>query len=252
VRRDGIVVSVRVVTYNIWDGGQGRLDDIAQVRRDLDADTVALIESTRRDHAETLARVLGMELVFGEANLGVHLAWLTRLTIRRARNHRPLLLAKTLLEIEVEAAGERVRLFATHLASRHDPRPPSEEIPAVLEALRSASDQPNVLVGDFNALAVGDPVGEPPPGVEPRGEAIEGVPRLAISPLLDAGYLDCFRALHPQEPGHTYLASAPWLRLDYVFASPALAGRLQACEVVLGVPAARASDHLPVYAEFRL
>jgi endonuclease/exonuclease/phosphatase family metal-dependent hydrolase len=243
---------MRVLTYNIWNGGEDRLEAIAAVLRGADPDAVALVEATSRANAEWLARSLGMELAFGEANLGFHVAWLSRLPIRRAHNHRPPLLAKTVLEIELETAGEVVRLFATHLASRHDPRPPNEEIPAVLAAMRRSGDSPHALVGDFNALAVGDPVGEPPPGVEPRGEAIEGVPRLAISPLLDAGYVDCFRALHSQEPGHTYLASAPWLRLDYVFASPALAGRLQACDVVRGEPAPHASDHLPVYAEFRL
>lgn len=243
---------MRVVTYNIWNGGEERLDDIAAVVAGADPDAVALVEATSRANAGELARSLGMELIFGEANLGFHVAWLSRLAMRSARNHRPALLAKTLTEIEVESDGGPVRLFATHLASRHDPRPPAEEVPAVLDVLRSAGDAPHLLVGDFNALTVGDPVGEPPPGVEKRGEAVEGVPRLAIGPLLEAGYVDCYRALHPDEPGYTYLAWAPWLRLDYAFASPALAARLVECDVVGGDLAARASDHLPVRAEFRL
>ncbi|MDQ3822951.1 MAG: endonuclease/exonuclease/phosphatase family protein [Actinomycetota bacterium] len=241
-----------MATYNIWDGGEGRLDEIAHVLRGIDADAVAVIEATSRENAQWLAHRLGMELVFGEANLGVHLAWLTRLPVRRATNHRPRLLAKTLLEIEVETGRGALRLFATHLASRHDPRPPSEEIAAVLETMSAAGDAPHVLVGDLNALTVGDPVGTPPPGVEKRGEAVEGVPRLAIGPLLEAGYLDCFRALHPEHPGYTYLARAPWLRLDYVFASPAVAPSLRSCETVGSELAARASDHLPVVADFRL
>jgi len=244
------VAAVRVATYNVWEGGEGRLEDVAAVVRAFDADAVAIVEATNRANLDELARLVGMETVFGEANLGVHLAWLTRLPVRRSRNHRPPLLAKTLLEIEVESDVGPMRVFATHLASRHDPRPPSEEIPAVLEVLRAAGDAPHALVGDFNALAVGDPVGDPPGGVERRGEAVDGVPRLAIGPLLEAGYVDCFRALHPDEPGYTYLAWAPWLRLDYVFASPGLAPRLVACDVVSDEPAARASDHLPVLAEF--
>jgi exodeoxyribonuclease-3 len=243
---------VRVLTYNIWNGGEERLDDIAAVVAGVDPDAVALLEATSRANAEELARRLGMELVFGEANLGIHVAWLSRLPVRSARNHRPALLAKTLLELELESDGGPVRLFATHLASRHDPRPPAEEMPAVLDALRTARDAPHLLVGDFNALSVGDPVGEPPPGVEKRGEAVAGVPRLALGPLLEAGYVDCYRSLHPDEPGYTYLAWAPWLRLDYAFASPPLARELVDCDVVGGDLAARASDHLPVRAEFRL
>jgi exodeoxyribonuclease-3 len=240
-----------MLTYNIWNGGEERLDDIAAVIAGVDPDAVALVEATSRTNAESLARRLGMELVFGEANLGVHLAWLSRLPVRSSRNHRPALLAKTLLEIEVESDGGPVRLFATHLASRHDPRPPAEEVPAVLEVLRAVGAAPHVLVGDFNALAVDDAIGEPPAGVEKRGEAVVGVPRLAITPLVEAGYVDCYRVLHQADPGYTYLAWAPWLRLDYVFASPSLAGRLLECDVVRGDLAARSSDHLPVHAAFR-
>ena len=243
---------MRVLTYNIWSGGEDRLDAIVEVIRSTEPDAVALVEATSRENAERLAGTLGMELVFGEANRGFHVAWLTRLPVRRARNHRPALLAKTVVEIEVEASGEPVRLFATHLASRHDPRPPSDEVPAVLEVLREARELPHLLVGDLNALAPGDPVGEPPSGVERRGEAIDGVPRLALGPFAAAGYVDCFRAGHPDEPGYTYLAWAPWLRLDYLFASRALADRLVDCRVVRSELAARASDHLPVHAEFRL
>jgi exodeoxyribonuclease-3 len=245
------VAAVRVLTYNIWNGGEERLGEIEAVIAGAGADAVALVEATSRPNADALARALRMELVFGEANLGIHVAWLTRLPLRRARNHRPALLAKTLLEIEVDADGGPLRLFATHLGSRHDPRPPAEEMPAVLEAVASAADAPHLLVGDLNALTPGDAVGTPPPGVEKRGEAVDGVPRLAIGPLLDAGYVDCYRALHPVAPGFTYLAWAPWLRLDYVFASPGLAPSLQACDVIADERAARASDHLPLRAEFR-
>ena len=238
-----------MLAYNIWNGGEDRLGKIHAVISDADADAVALVEATSRANVDELARGLGMEVVFGEANLGYHVAWLTRLSMRRATNHRPPLLAKTVLEIEVETEGDPVRLFATHLASRHDPRPPADEIPAVLGALGAAGDTPHLLVGDFNALAARDPVGQPPPGVEKRGEAVDGVPRLALWPLREAGYVDCYRTLHPSDPGFTYLAWAPWLRLDYVFASAQLAARLRACDVVTNDRAACASDHLPIWAD---
>jgi endonuclease/exonuclease/phosphatase family metal-dependent hydrolase len=245
---------VRVLTYNIRMGGEGRLDAIAAVAAGVDADAVALVEATSRANAEALAHALAMDIVFGEANLGIHLAWLSRLPILRAENHRPALLAKTLLEIEIEIEvdvdGEPVRLFATHLASRHDPRPPAEEIPAVLDALAAARGGPHLLAGDLNALVPGEAIGTPPSGVEKRGEAVDGVPRLAIAPLLQAGYVDCYRELNAEASGYTYPSASPWLRLDYVFASPELAARLRACDVVGDERAARASDHLPVWAEF--
>lgn len=106
-------------------------------------------------------------------------------------------------------------------------------------------------MGDLNSLGPGDPVGTPPNRVEPREEAKEDAPRQTIQQILDAGYSDCHRTLHPEEPGYTYPSCSPWLRLDYVFVSPDMATHLSACEVVSGEEALRASDHLPVLATFR-
>jgi len=241
---------VKVLGYNICLGGEDRLSAVADVIRTRQPDAVALLEATSRAKATTLADDLGMHLTFGEANNGVHVAWLSRLPVRRWENHR-LALAKTLLEIEVVWEGASVRLFATHLASRHDATTPAEEVPAILEVLRPLGGQPHLLLGDLNALRPGDPVGSPPPGEAKRGDAADGAPRRAIGRIVDAAYVDCYRALHPRAPGFTYPSSAPWLRLDYVFASPALAARLKACDLVAGQAAERASDHLPVWATFR-
>jgi endonuclease/exonuclease/phosphatase family metal-dependent hydrolase len=156
------------------------------------------------------------------------------------------------LEIEVTADGEPVILFATHLGSRWDIPQPVDEIPIVLDILRGAGERPHLLAGDFNALRPGDPVGAPPDGVEKRGDAVDGAARPALRPLLAAGYRDCYRAMHNDSPGFTYPADRPWLRLDYIFASPVMAHNLIACDVVRGTAAARASDHLPVRATFRL
>jgi exonuclease III len=50
-------------------------------------------------------------------------------------------------------------------------------------------------------------------------------------------------------------AAAPVARIDFIFASPELAPRLQGCEIVReggGVLAMEASDHLAVYTDFRV
>jgi endonuclease/exonuclease/phosphatase family metal-dependent hydrolase len=172
-------------------------------------------------------------------------------------------MAKTLLEIELVwdepgkareqragGGGTPLRLVATHLGSRHDRYQPVEEIPVILDLLRPLGSQPHLLVGDFNALAPGDPVGVPPHGVEKRGEAVDGVRRPAIQMILEAGYIDCYRTFHLHSPGYTYASDHPWLRLDYIFASPSMAARLHACDVVQGTSAKRASDHFAIWAEF--
>ncbi len=241
----------RVLSYNIAEGGEGRLPEIVAVIRAHQPDAVALVEANSRANVEQLARDLEMDAVFAEANSGYHIAWLSRLPIRRWRNDRLLSLAKTLLGIELHWHDAPLHLFATHLGSRWDVPQPITEIPVILETLRPLADQPLALVGDFNALAPDDPVGTLPAGVVKRGEAVDGVPRPVIPLLHAAGYEDCYRRLHPREPGFTYPADAPWLRLDYILASPPLAACLIACAVDDSEKARRASDHLPIWAEFQ-
>jgi endonuclease/exonuclease/phosphatase family metal-dependent hydrolase len=75
-----------------------------------------------------------------------------------------------------------------------------------------------------------------------------------IDLLLQDGYTDCFRKLHPDQPGYTFPSADPACRIDYIFASPELATRLQSCSVIKegeGVGGDEASDHLPICAEFR-
>jgi endonuclease/exonuclease/phosphatase family metal-dependent hydrolase len=178
---------------------------------------------------------------------GLHVAWLAA-EIGAPVTHSLPALAKSMLEIELNG----VRLFAAHLASRHEERvhPRPREVEAILGVLRRCRG-PHALVGDLNALRRDDTLGAPPPGVVPRGDALPGAARDVLEPLAEAGYLDCFRALG-DEPGFTYPAEAPWLRLDYVFASPELAPTLRGAGVVATPDSARASDHLPVWAEFAL
>lgn len=78
-------------------------------------------------------------------------------------------------------------------------------------------------------------------------------PRAGIELLHRAGYVDCYRRMNRQRPGFTYPALAPAGRIDFIFASPELAGRLSAAYVVVkaaGMLGSEASDHLPVCAEF--
>lgn len=244
---------MKVLSYNIQEGGRGRLRSIAELIRAQRPDVVALLEANSRSGAWVLARHLKMELAYGNANGKFHVAWLSRLPIMHTKNHRLPILAKTLLEIQVQWEGEPLRLFATHLAGGADKVHPAEEAPAVLAALQPFANEPHLLVGDLNALSPCDPIGVSPLSEEIMRSGIDTDPRQAIRLILAAGYVDCFRALHPveQEPGYTFPADSPWLRLDYIFASPELAAGLQASGFIASSAAARASDHFPVWAEFQ-
>ncbi|GAC1522758.1 MAG: hypothetical protein NVS3B14_23370 [Ktedonobacteraceae bacterium] len=79
------------------------------------------------------------------------------------------------------------------------------------------------------------------------------VSRGTIRLLRRAGYVDCFRRVNAHAWGFTCPANAPAGRIDYVFASPDLGGRLTSCQVLTegnGLRGDEASDHLPVLAEF--
>lgn len=249
---------LRVLSYNILAGGEGRLPQLLRVIQNQQADVVALLEARSRPHLEVLARALKMDLVCGEANNGLdHVAWLSRLPIVRAKDHRVPIFAKTLLEIEIVADGTPLILFATHLKAGRDWEKEQRrvaEVQAILEILQARAGQPHLLVGDLNSLHPQDQLDAAlylttEPG-ERSDDLYDTQRRRALLPLLSAGYVDCYRALHPTEAGYTYKLPTPGLRLDYMFASPDLAQRLAACEIVTGGEAETASDHYPIRAEF--
>src|SRR5579864_2397104 len=81
------------------------------------------------------------------------------------------------------------------------------------------------------------------------------IERWTMERLLNEGYVDCYRQVHPRARG---LTCATWqlaARVDYVFATPDVATAVVMADVVGGrtwpdPDAAVASDHYPVVAEF--
>lgn len=195
---------------------------------------MALMEANDRTNAETLAADLGMQLAYGEANSPFAVAWLTRLPITRSENHRLEVLEKTLVEIEVEG----LRLFATHLSAGRTQEDEPRRIAETEAILERLGDRAALLVGDFNSVHPDDEIGTPPPE-----EQVDHVSRRPIELVLEAGFMDAYRALH-SDRGWTYLSWHPWARLDYIFASSEL--HVQSCYVV----ESDASDHFPVVADF--
>jgi len=114
------VTGLRIVTYNLCEGGQDRVSEIAALLRRQHADVIALVEASSRANVDTLGHELTMQVVYGDANSPASVAWLSRLPIRSSSNHRLPELAKTLLEVEVMWAAAPVRLFVTHLADRRE------------------------------------------------------------------------------------------------------------------------------------
>lgn len=234
---------MKIMSYNILLGGEDRIPHITNVIREQQPDVVALLEANSRENVETLARELEMQLVFGEANSEFHIVWLSRLPVVRSENHRLPVLAKTLLEIELLWERRRVHLFATHLQHKREPEYEQkrvEEVHAILDVMGQVNNRLRLLVGDLNTLRPGDSTG-----------VAEDMPSEAIPLLLNAGYIDCYRRIHPIAPGYTYKLPEPSMRIDYVFASVEMALHLHRCAVVTSEETRIASDHLPIIAEFQ-
>ena len=253
-------MTLLILSYNILEGGKDRFPLIGSVIQQQQPDVVAFQEARSRSNVEALAQQLGMSLTFGEANNinKDHVVWLSRLPVARMNNHRLPVLAKTLLEIEILWNGTPLVLFATHLKAGQDLESEQRrvaEIQAILAILRPHRDQPHILVGDLNTLHPSDQPDmlEYIATLKERGETMikPQFPRQVIPLLLQAGYVDCYRALHPTIRGYTSHTTHPALRVDYIFASAVLARRLYECNVVTGAEIEMASDHFPIWAEFR-
>lgn len=234
-----------VMTYNIQYGGGGRnLQAVASVIRSANADVVALQEvdvawserSDFADQAAQLATTLGMAVRFApiydvtdttapprQRRFGV--ALLSRHPIARFVN-RPLTRQSTLapaappapqpglLDATITVNGTPVRVLNTHFDYRPDPAVREQQVDEILD-LVGTTPGPIIVLGDFNA---------PPDAIE-------------LAPLL-ARFRDAWSA--GTGPGYTFSSTAPAKRIDYVLVSD----DIRVIEAT--VPAATASDHLPV------
>jgi exodeoxyribonuclease-3 len=159
--------------------------------------------------------------------------------------------------LEIVPAGTKTRIFGLHLSARFskwDERRRAHEIRALLNGIKHYQDGFHVLLGDFNALAPGEVLElERLPAWIRALIWISGrkLQRETIQLMLDAGYGDGFRRLHPDDKGYTFPTWDPHVRLDYVFVPKVFVHRLVKCEVITE-PNERiraASDHCPLVVE---
>ena len=79
------MTALKVMSFNIQEGGDGRLQAIAELIRAQDADCVALLEADSLANVEALARDLHMALTYGEANCPSAVAWRSRQIVKAPR-----------------------------------------------------------------------------------------------------------------------------------------------------------------------
>jgi endonuclease/exonuclease/phosphatase family metal-dependent hydrolase len=241
----------RLLTYNIRRGGEGREAPLSAVVSACEPDLVILQEATRPDVIERLARECG--LPFCGARPRTSLGFLARHRPSLHEWHRPRLSRHAFLE--VMPADSDLRVFGVHLSAVHaawTERRRALELHNLMRAIRAHQHGPHALVGDFNTLAPGEllDIRQLPYRLRAMVWLSGGRVRWrTIQIVLDAGYVDGYRAAHPGDAGLTFPVWNPHVRLDYIFMPPAHAARLQSIEIVRHPATADASDHFPVLAE---
>jgi exodeoxyribonuclease III len=237
------------MSYNIHFGGLGREERIADVINQAQPDLVMLQEATYPHVVERLAELTKMPHLAAKRKHSV--AFLSRSAVRHYQWQYHSHLQRAVLDVELDG----VRIFGVHLRATHSnytERGRMREIRAMLEFTKKYKDEFHVLVGDFNTLAPGELLNMQKLPMRYKVLAYLLGGRLtfrALQLMLDAGYIDCYRKFHT-DPGFTFPARDPHVRLDYCFTPAASIDRVTSCSVMRDInEPARATDHLPLIAE---
>ncbi len=253
--------TVRFLSYNILNGGLGRLDPIYETLLFLNADVVGLVEADDAGAVAYLAAKLGYDHVMAESGAEkYHLALLSRLPIHNMVNLTLLCpeLSRSALEAEIQTpSGQMLRVALVHLLSgttlaMEERR--MRELEPLLTALQGRSG-PCVMMGDFNSNAPYHPfdAAAARPSIQAAVKAQGGVvPHQVVERLLKDGWVDAYHRIHPDDPRHSLSTGYPAQRVDYIWVTPDLADRVAGADIEQAGFAPYCSDHFPIWADLRL
>ena len=252
---------MRLLTYNIREGGVGRAEAIAEVIKAARPDVVALQEARDPAVVERIAQLAGFR--FHGSRLSHSTGFLSNVPVIDYGWRHPPRTRHALLEVSL--ADGYPRLFVLHLRawfSNWTERQRARELRGLLDGIKEQlvrekdSFAFHVLAGDFNALAPGERFDSSPMPRWIRGMIwLSGrdIARSTIQMMQTDGYIDAWRAVHSDqeaEPGYTFPVWAPHVRLDYVFTPARYAPCFTSCEVRrTPAQAQTASDHFPLLVE---
>jgi endonuclease/exonuclease/phosphatase family metal-dependent hydrolase len=252
---------MRLITYNILDGGEGRADPLAEVLLAQRPDVVALVEADVPSVVERIAKRLSMDFIIAEGRHHAS-ALLSRWPIQQTINHAAFStgISRSFLEASVlTPAGEELPIGVLHLpagATESDEDSRIRDLAVTLDLLKDhrLANRPHILCGDFNSTA-------PYQTIDPTRCKIKTqqawnanghqLPRRVIEAMLSIGYLDTFRALHDEQEEMigSFDTQHPGQRVDYIFAYNVPPARIKDAWVEQDRLAKYASDHFPVGVE---
>jgi exodeoxyribonuclease-3 len=248
-------VTTRLLSYNIRYGGLRRERAIAQVIRSGNPDVVLLQEATNPHVIKQIGTDTGLSHWGSRPDYSM--GFLSKKPVAHHAWHQPGNARHPFLELVVE--GIDCRIFGLHLVawfSKWTERKRARELRALLDGIREHQHGFHLIAGDFNALAPGEllEVQRMPRWIRAMvWLSGRDISRETIQLMLDKGYVDAWRRLHPNDAGFTFPTWDPHLRLDYVFVPKRYADRIAVTEIV-SRPAElvrEASDHAPLLVEVR-
>jgi len=244
-------VNLKLLSYNIRFGGRERQTQIAEVINAVAPDVVVFQEATNPRVIEYISKTCRMPFWASRPKYSIGFA--SRVPIAHYEWHLPPNSTHSFLEIEL--AENETRIFGLHLKARFSKWSEARrlnEIRALLKGIERYQSGFHVLVGDFNTLAPGEVFNL---NVMPAWIRVliwlsgRDIRRETIQNVLDAGYLDGFRTLFPDDKGYTFPVWRPHVRLDYIFVPARYSEHLKSCEVVKKPAVVKtASDHFPLLA----
>jgi exodeoxyribonuclease III len=247
-------VILKILSYNIRFGGSGRENAIAAVIRSANPDIVIFQEGTSPYVIEQLAKSTGLPHWLAKKKHSI--AYCSRIKIDHHEWHYPRGSRHPYLELIPE--GSSIRIFGVHLRamfSNWGERRRRLELHSLLTNIEKHQHGFHILLGDFNSLAPNElfEIRKMPGWI--RGMIwLSGrdIQRQVVQLMLDNGYVDAFRTLHPEEKGFTFPTYEPHLRFDYFFMPKAFPENLKDCRVIDDKNAIAASDHFPLLAQIEV
>jgi endonuclease/exonuclease/phosphatase family metal-dependent hydrolase len=257
---DGSIM--RIVSYNILDGGTGRADPLAEVILAQRPNIVTLVEADDPAVLERIAHRTGMDFIHARGGKK-GAALLSHFPIRETIDHAAPLKQggpKAFLEATVvEPAGLEWIIGLVHLSAKardENERKREGEIAVVLDVFKHHRDarRPHLLVGDFNSNAPYQQIDPDKckPETREAWHANGGqIARRVVQRILDAGYVDSLYAFDPDRARTlgSFSTQFPAQRVDYIFAFGLESTKIQHAWIEQDRLARYASDHFPIGAE---
>lgn len=260
---------MKIMTYNIYRGGEERLPLIQQIIESEQPDVLAIqeachwMESGRFDAIGDLLNIPSSQRIYSRSHPRsasgriYDLALYSRFPVVTSKVfHDPETVWHSLLHVTLDHPFLK-NVIVVHLSPK-DEDWRMKEVNRLTELLHTAKTQGCLLLGDLNALS---PYDQYPSSLaaelQERGIVKFGNPSRfdMIQKLLDAGWVDGLNLEQKAIPLQMTVREGSEdkdhlnLRLDYIFVNRPLVSRIQKLSILDTEMSRKASDHFPVIME---